>query len=113
MGDLVGHQLLGRWQFCKDDEISSWLNQFNIIFLMETHFTKGQKFNFKGYQSYHNAFSNVSDKTSRWGLSCFISHNIPSYINNVNCDLENHIIITLKDNHRIFGSYIPPADSII
>ena len=54
----------------------------------------------------------MSDKTSRWGLSCFISHNILSYINNVNCDLENHIIITLKHNHRIFGSYIPPADSI-
>ena len=31
---------------------------------------------------------------------------------NVNCTFDNHIIITLKEGHRLFASYIPPSDSI-
>ena len=40
----------GRWTFLKDDNIIKWIKQFNIIFLTETHFTKGQIFDIPGYK---------------------------------------------------------------
>ena len=34
------------------------------------------------------------------------------YVVNVNKDFDNHVLVTLKGGHRVFGSYIPPSDSI-
>ena len=88
------------------------MKQFNIIFLTETHFTKGQIFDILGYKSYHNPFSDVTDRKSRWGISCFISNDLLQYVVNVDRTFENHVVVALKNGHRIFGSYIPPSDSI-
>ena len=90
----------------------SWISQFDIIFLSETHFTKGQIFELKNYKSYHNPFSDVNDIKARWGISCFISLTILPNVLHVDRSFDNHILITLKGGHRIFGSYIPPAESI-
>lgn len=82
------------------------------MFISETHFTKGQKFDIPGYKSFHNSFSSISDKKSRWGISCFISNSYIQYVLDVNCHNNNHILVTFKGQHRLFGSYIPPSDSI-
>ena len=34
------------------------------------------------------------------------------YALNVDRSFDNHILVTLKEGHRVFGSYIPPSDSI-
>ena len=98
--------------FFKDDNIVRWITQFDIIFLTETHFTKGQTFDLSNYKSYHNPISTVNDRKARWGISCFISNKTMQYVLNVDRTFDNHILVTLKEGHRIFGSYIPPSDSI-
>ena len=102
----------GRWFFFKDSNIAQWISQFNLIFLSETHFTKGQKFDLPNYKSYHNSFSNPGDSKARWGISCFVSNSLMSQIINVDCSFENHIVVSFKEGHRVFGSYIPPSDSV-
>ena len=81
--------------------------KFNIIFLTETHFTKGQVFNIPDYKSYHNPISEVNEGKPRWGVSCFISQDILQYVTDVDRSFDNHIVILLKGGHRIFGSYMP------
>ena len=102
----------GRWRFLKDNQIVKWINNFEIIFISETNFTKGQIFEIPGYKVFHNSFSTVSDSFPRWGISCFIKQSIVQHIDQVNTDHENHIVITFKGGHKLFGSYIPPSDSI-
>ena len=34
------------------------------------------------------------------------------YVLNVDRGFENHVLVSLKGGHRVFGSYIPPSDSI-
>ena len=96
--------------FFKDDNIVRWITQFDIIFL--THLTKGQSFDLPNYKSYHNSFSNVGDRKARWGISCFISLKLMPYVIDVDRTFENHILVRMKEGHRVFGSYIPPSDSI-
>ena len=102
----------GRWRFFKDANIVSWISQFSIVFLLETHFTKGQIFELENYKSYHNSYSKVTDRKARWGISCFVSKEVLPNVLNVDCGFANHILVTMKGSHRIFGSYIPPSDSI-
>ena len=97
----------GRWMFFKDENIARWITQFDIVFLTETHFTKGQTFDLPNYKSYHNAFSDVNDRKARWGISCFIANKAMPYVLNVDRTFDNHIMVTLKEGHRLFGSYIP------
>ena len=103
----------GRSRFLKDNFFFSWLKQFNLLFISETHFTKGQKFDLEEYKSYHNSFSDVSSRKPCSGVSVFIHASIQDYVLNVdNSNYTNHIIVTLKGGHRISGSYIPPSESI-
>ena len=102
----------GRWRFLNDENIVRWIEQFNIIYLSETHFTKGQVFNISNYKAYHNPISDVNDGKPRWGVSCFISHELLQYVIEVDRSFDNHILVLLKGGHRIFGSYIPPVDSL-
>ena len=90
----------------------SWISQFNIIILSGTRFTKGQIFESTNYKSYHNSFSEGKDRKARWGVSCFISRELLPYLLNVDRSFDNHIRIILEGGHRIFGSFIPPSDSI-
>ena len=69
-------------------------------------------FNISNYKAYHNSISDVNDGKPRWGVSCFISQEILPYVLNVDRSFDNHILIILKGGHRIFGSYIPPLDSL-
>ena len=103
----------GRWRFLNDEYYFSWLKQFHIVFITETHFTKGQKFDLSDYQSYHNPFSDINSRKPCSGISVFVHDSIQDYIDDVDHqNYSNHIVITLKGGHRISGSYIPPSDSI-
>ena len=103
----------GRWRFLKDDYFFSWLKEFNLIFISETHFTKGQKFDLDDYKSYHNCFSDVNSRKPCSGVSAFIHSSIQDYVCTVDdSNYSNHIVVDLKGGHRISGSYIPPSDSV-
>ena len=54
----------------------------------------------------------MNEGKPRWGVSCFISQDILQYVTDVDRSFDNHIVILLKGGHRIFGSYIPPIDSL-
>ena len=78
----------------KGENILHWITQFEVTFLTEMHFTKGQKFSIPGYKSYHNPFSTVFDKKCRWGISCLISFNILEHVIDINCNFE-HLVVTI------------------
>ena len=102
----------GRWRFFHDDEVFAWTKQFNIIFMSETHLTKGQKFELFDYKAYHNPFSDVLCRQPCGGVSVFIHKSIQEFVEHVDKTHTNHIVVTFKGGHCIFGSYIPPSESI-
>ena len=103
----------GRSRFLKDDYFFSWLKQFNLVFISETHFTKGQKFDLEGYKSYHNSFLDVNSCKPCSGVSVFIQYSIQDYVLNVDhSNYTNHVIVTLKGGQCISGLYIPLSESI-
>ena len=102
----------GRARFLNDSNIFAWLNQYDIIFISETHFARGQIFNLPGFRSFHNSNCIATNlRISYGGISCFIKSRLFAFINSVDTSFTNHIVIYFKNNHRLFGSYIPPIDS--
>ena len=103
----------GSIEMIKSPEISSWFcKNFNICFLLETHMTKGEDFNIDYFKCCNNPFSDVLAKKARGGVTCLIKLEYMQHVTKVNCDNPDNIIISLHGRHTIFGSYIPPSDSI-
>ena len=98
--------------FRKTDYPYEWLNtNFDIIFISETHLTKGQSFKLLDYKEFHNSYSEYDCTKPRGGLSCFIKNHLLQYVEEVEKVNEGNISIIFKGGNIVFGSYIPPVDS--
>ena len=86
-------------------------SNFDIIFITETHLTKGQIFDLNDFVSRHNSYSTVDDVKPRGGISCFVKPTFLKYIKNILVDIPGHIVINFKSGDVIFGCYIAPYDS--
>ena len=92
--------------------IQNWLRvNFDIIFISETHLTKGQVFEIDGFSARHNAYSTVDDVKTRGGVSCFVVPNYLRHIMSFDMDIPDNIVLTFKNGDIIFGTYIAPTDS--
>ena len=102
----------GRTYFIKSDSLYKWLKtNFNVIFITETHFTKGVKFTLQDYSGFHNPFSEPDDHHPRGGISCFIKNELMAMVKNVNKKVSGNLVVEFVGGHKIFGSYITPIDS--
>ena len=100
-------------EMIKSAEVSSWLyKNFDICFFSETHMTKEENFEVNNFKSIKHPFSDVLVKKPRGGLMCLVKFNLMQYITDVNRENPDHIVLTFHGGHKIFGSYIPPIDSL-
>ena len=89
--------------------IQNWFHEnFDIIFISETHLTKGQIFEIPDFVARHNAFSTVDDVKARGGVSCFIAREYLCLVKSIMTDIPENIVINFKNGDAVFGSYIPP-----
>ena len=96
----------------RSDFITNWLTvNFDIVFITETHLTKGQPYELKNFAAVHNPYSTVDDIKPRGGISCFIQINFLKYVKRTDISVSENIIVNLKNGDVLFGSYIPPSDS--
>ena len=104
--------IMGRMNFIKTEYPLQWLkNNFDVLFISETHLTKGQQFHLDGFKDYHNSYSEYDAKKPRGGISCFIKHEFVHRVNEVQRDSEDNVTIIWKGGNKTFGSYIPPDNS--
>ena len=96
----------------RSDFINTWLlANFDIVFISETHLTKGQLYELKNFAAVHNPYSTVDDVKPRGGISCFIQVNFLKYVKRTDITVSENIIVNLKNGDVLFGSYVPPSDS--
>ena len=97
----------------KAPEVSGWLHKnFDLCFVIETHMTKGEKFDLEGFKCFNHPFSDVLASKPREGLMCLIKQEFMQYVMEVNRDNPDIIVVNLHGGNTIFGIYIPPSDSI-
>ena len=99
-------------QLLLSEFIQNWFREnFDIIFISETHLTKGQLFELPDFVARHNPYSTVDDAKARGGVSCFVTHDYLSQIKEIVCEIPENIVINFKNGDSVFGTYIPPSDS--
>ena len=92
--------------------IQNWFRlNFDIIFISETHLTKGQYFEIPDFVARHNPYPTVDDAKSHGGVCCLIAPRYLCHIKVIVCDIPENIIINFKSGDSVFGTYIPPSDS--
>ena len=102
----------GRKHLIKSEKIQNWFKEnFNIIFLSETHLTKQEKYKLASYTEHHNPYSDEKDRKARGGVSCFIKDCMVEYIEEVNKTTAGHISVRFKNGDMVFSTYIAPQDS--
>ena len=96
----------------RSDFINNWLAvNFDVVFISETHLTKGQLYELKNFAAVHNPYSTVDDVKPRGGISCFIQVNFLKHVKRTDITVSENIIVNLKNGDVLFGSYVPPSDS--
>ena len=102
----------GRKHLILSDHTQNWLkNNFDIIFLTETHLVKGERYKLKNFTDFHNPFSDHTDHKPRGGISCFVCSELLPFVSEIKKDAPGHIAITFINGQIIFSSYIAPIDS--
>ena len=102
----------GRKFLIKSEKIQNWLSKnFDVVFLSETHLVKEEKFKLNSFNEYHNAFSTHEDKKARGGVSCFIKNSLMDFIESVDVNFSDHILVRFNNGNIVFSSYIAPIDS--
>ena len=102
----------GRMQFLTSDFISSWLDKnCDVLFVTETHLCKCQKFKLKKFLDFHSPFSDAGVRYPRGGVSCFVVPSILRYIENIDRDTPELIIVRFIGGDTLFSTYIAPSDS--
>ena len=81
------------------------------MFLSETHLLKGEKFKLNNYVDYPNPFSSHTVRKARGGVSCFIKNAIVEFIEEVDLNSPDHILVRFTNGNVVFASYIAPIDS--
>ena len=103
----------GNFKLIQSSEVSGWLQKnCDICFISETHMTKGQCFQVKKFNCVNHPFLEVFDKKPRGGLTCMIKYEFMQYVTKINRDIPDCIKVIFHGGHEIFGSYIPPSDSL-
>lgn len=103
----------GFTELIKSAEVLGWLNKnCDICFVSETHMTKGENFDIENFKCINHPFSDVLGSKPRGGVMCMIKDDYMQYVTKINRDIPDNIVITFHGGHTIFGSYIPPSDSI-
>ena len=102
----------GRIRLLRSEIVYKWLHSnFDVIFITETHLTKGQIFELDAFNSYHNSYSTIDDTHPRGGISCFAKPSLLKYITDITTETPGLIVIKFKNGDIVFGSYIAPYDS--
>ncbi len=98
----------------KSPEVSAWLiNNCDICFFSETHMTKGDdSFKINDFKCINHPFSDALVKKPRGGMVCMIKYTFLQYVKKIDCDTPDNMVLSLHGGHTIFGSYIPPSDSL-
>ena len=86
-------------------------NNFDIVFITETHLTKGTRFSIPDFTPYHNPLSDHNDKKPHGGVSCFIKTSVLQFVKKVHTNTKEFIVVEMVGGHKIFGCYIVPRDS--
>ena len=68
------------------------MNQFDIVFICETHCSRDMKIEIKGYKEYNHPCKLASVKDPRGGVIMYVKNDIEKYITDVNTDFNDNSI---------------------
>ena len=89
----------------------SFINAYDIIYLCETHCSKGMKIMVDGYKAYDNPCQVSKIEKPRGGAILYVKKNISKHIVDANVKVNDTIVLHMNNHTVLCGIYIPPRDS--
>ena len=86
----------------------SFINAYDIIYLCETHCSKGMKIMVDGYKAYDNPCQVSKIEKPRGGAILYVKKNISKHIVDANVKVNDTIVLHMNNHTVLCGIYIPP-----
>ena len=96
----------------KNFNVRTFLNNFDFIFLCETHTTKEANIHLPGYKEIHNPCK-LSKQVDipRGGCAMFVRDELSKFLKSSDISFNDAITLNLSNGYIISGMYIPPYSS--
>ena len=92
--------------------VQKYFNEFDFMFICETHSLKETKFHLPGYSAIHNPCKKSKHcNEPRGGCVMFIRKDLMKFVSNSDISFNDAIILNLSNGYKILGIYIPPSTS--
>ena len=108
---LLSWNIEGKHYILKNSNIKNYLNKHDIVFIHETHCTREMHLELDNYTAIQHPCMLSSVDKPRGGCVMFIKHHLMKYVQGVDKNFHDAILLYLTGNIIIAGFYIPPDNS--
>ena len=111
MINISSWNIEGKHFLLKNNKIKTSLNVYDILFIHETHCSRDMEIQIDGYESIQHPCILSSDERPRGGCIMYIRKNLMKYVEGMDKNYNDTIIVYMSFNLIICGMYIPPITS--
>ena len=108
----ISWNIAGKFPLLKLQKLQSFLENFDIVCLSETHSTTLKTVNFPRFKVYEYPDKNCNYEYPRGGICLLVKEEVKMFIKHVKLLMTDFIQVTLTNNNVLEFLYIPPVDSV-
>ena len=101
----------GKHYILKNTKIENFINNYDILFIHETHCTKEMSINIKNYESFQHPCALSTPDSPRGGCIMFVKKHLMKHVKGIDKNFNDAIVMYMEHNLVICGFYIPPTNS--
>ena len=111
MIDILSWNIEGKHYILKNKRLKNSLNAYDILFIHETHASREMEIKIDGYSSIQHPCMRSSNENPRGGCIMYIREDLMKYVEGIDKNYNDTIVLYMAFNLIICGMYIPPTTS--
>ena len=108
---VLSWNIEGKHYILKNNEIKNYVNKYDILFIHETHCTKEMHLEIENYVAFQHPCMVSSIEKPRGGCVMFIKQHLMKFVEGVDTNFNDAIMVYMSANIVICGFYVPPDNS--
>ena len=103
---ILSWNINGKFYLINTKIFHSFIYDYDIVYLCETHCSKDMKINLDGYKAYQNPCKVSKKENPRGGVILYLKENIAKHVIDSNMELNDTITLYMNNNTTLCGMYM-------
>ena len=109
--NIFSWNIEGKHHILKNQKLKNSLKSYDIMFIHETHCNREMEIKIDGYNAVQHPCLLSSNEHPRGGCIMFIKNNLQKYVEGIDKNYNDTIVVYMSFNLIICGMYVPPVNS--